>query len=184
MVDYNDTAVGWIPDPDNTTTHMVTDQDLDGYNWDYIRYRISHDQIADPSPVAPVSVDGSGDVSLVPGNDPVNVAAFPLAAGQVCLTWRHNDELEPATPDGFKVYRSISGAAATLLTTVSLHGGTRNYSATDTTNHANETELEYTIKSYRTVGETTYESAGVSVEVTADAVGPPAVDDFTIYLID
>ena len=95
--------------------------------------------------------------------------------------------VEPATPTGFKVYRKVV-SACTLQDTVALSEASLRYdplvSKQTWTSEAfaHDTETEWQVRTYRTIGGTDYERLADAPEAstTADAQGPVVVTGLTL----
>ena len=172
-LDYNDTFVGWIPNPDDADESNVFDQALDGLTAHYARYRISHNRASIRSLVTIVTVDGGGDVDLSFGNEVGNLTAVPQKGGKVRLTWTYNATDQPATPTGWDVSMLVAGAWVNQDSDTLYANRGRFTWLSDEMSDAER--FEWKVNTYRTVGAADYESPGMTAIAEADSSGPPAV---------
>ena len=175
MVDYNDTAVGWIPDPDNATTITLADQVLAGTVTEYVRYRVSALDASIVSEPCRVFVEGGGAMGEEVGNEPSNLEITPTAGATFQLTWQYFSTAQDAVPDGFRVYLNVA-SVWTLQDAVAYDKRRRNYSW-DSGTLTHGTLYEYLVRTYKGVAE---EPNEYIVAAFADDTGPPAVAALTV----
>ena len=135
--------------------------------------------IGDASNETVVTVDNTGALYLVAGNDPTNLTLTLADDGAVILTWDYDEFEQPARPTGFKVYERNGGSTVWTIendvnaNTVEPWGMGLSQFRWETPAHANGLSLLYTVRTYRTVASVDYEQVtDITVSGTADAAGP------------
>jgi len=189
---YRDDGAGTFDDcmpcaraDEGDSSVTVAAQDLGTDNlYQYRRLAVSPaGSVSDVSSTVDVEVDGSGDLVGPIGNAPTNTTAEVRAAGVIRTHWRYNATGQPATPTGFKVYRSDDGGSSyNLQSTVAYSKGLRTYYA-DSGALSNGTEYSFKVRTYRTIAEVDYEeSADTIVTATADSAAPTAPTSLTVSI--
>ena len=177
-LDYNDTIVGWIPDPDNDTTTLLYNTGWDDVTLDIARYRISYGRASEIGPTKRIVIE-SGSVVVDPGPVPQRLTATPAAGGTVRLDWIAGELSDNcATPTGYKVYTIATDGSESLVATVSHN--THRLQHTATTEALAEVLTTFEVRAYRTVSEVDYYSEGVQTTGKPDNTGPIAADAPTI----
>ena len=154
--------------------------------WQFKRRAVSPGgTMGDYSQEAEIVVDAGGAIHWAVGNEPQSLAARNAwnGPGKIELRWAYDSANQPATPTGFKIYIA-DGDEWDYVDDVDYHaGGTASYHW-ESGAHADGLAVTYKVATYRTVATVDYEGAGVTVTITADAAGPPAVTNLEITIVD
>lgn len=175
MVDYDDSEMGWIQDPDNATACLVFGQ-IPGNTYEYTRYRISHGRANKWDNSIAVEINPASDLLPGIGNYPLNVLATPIGrgtaaagSGQARITWNYNPFGEPAEPDGFRIYNrsDVAGAFGLDLAATTYVAGRRAYS--HTSSELLVGDWTFDVRTYKDGSELEGRSDSCVINDTADA---------------
>ena len=135
--------------------------------------------IGEASDTITISIDDSGVMQASAGNEPGNINVTAIAGGKYRVTWTYNPDNQVAAPTGFRVYWDDSGTWSQIGYKLYRPGRLRYVYTTDAYGHG--TTNSFLVRTYRTVGETTYiTNNDTGDSAIADATGPSAITDLTV----